>query len=944
MMEKVAAMNPNIQINVNEFGVVNKFSSLMALDNLDNCEKQISSADYEYSNRTRSSGKKDKVLTRRERTLLRNKQQAITWHTANARVNTATIHRDNRAVMQEIHCPEALFVTAPRFLASLVEIYASLLPHTPGRYAGTSPLAKTQASTLYHGRGIADALAAGSQTLLGNVDRKINHLFNNLLPWQGVAARPVLPMPLSPRATPRPVAFERVHYSKTVARLRDNYPQLYLLASQYIKKSLLKKYHLEVDPDRTWFHRFDYASSSSATYTGWEHNVSPRESKTLTERLLANYGAEDQLNADELSANAGIYTADRHAESFGAANEVKLLPKDFLNLVKESDFSRLYFNKLNAFWLKNSSAFRTVSKGRFIALLGQNTSRLSSVGLHNTMMATLGDIRSIPDMTVAELERKVLRRPGLTLSTFDIYGYHASDMFLIHNAKGEMILYCPSDRDSFIEFGNTQTLRNWIVTQAKDPEKREALANHFSLYDRQDGYSFAGVDFALHQIANANWDPKYVHYEPQSISGDVFTWLSRQAELRTLSDAKTLTTTNNEVFKQKLLANLKSAADMAALSALFLPSVGGLVLMGVGITQAGLGVDLAINGDTERQRKMGLADLFNGGVNTLFGGLGASERLLEGDADFDPGEVEPINIARADGDSDHYPQRGLFGGMQHWQPPKPVLPARGNFINRLFKQSVVNARGLAALNAKNALYGARMTTTLADMENTLRLAGQKIRTRAGEEIVAQYLGYENADLLPASKLDVMKQTITELDIRRQWLQNFDKGIKWVTICDPERVNTYAYYNFNKDVIAFDDTFFRAAPKIRLHAVIHESMHAGVKDNGGKVLDYFYLSRIDREEGIIYRRNQQLEISQARVDADYLLRRRGTAHNHYFINKMAAGSIKEAIEKFLVNLDLRSELLLKNPDTQATLLMELADDLWETKNTDNSMWLPWLPKE
>ncbi|AWK13759.1 hypothetical protein SK355_12250 [Candidatus Fukatsuia symbiotica] len=96
---------------------------------------------------------------------------------------------------------------------------------------------------------------------------------------------------------------DRKSYIEKVNRLKENYPQIIPSAAKYLKDAIKEKYGLDINPNKTFFNRFNYASSSSETFIGWEHNGIPVESKTLTERLLGNFGAEDRLNSDELSSN-----------------------------------------------------------------------------------------------------------------------------------------------------------------------------------------------------------------------------------------------------------------------------------------------------------------------------------------------------------------------------------------------------------------------------------------------------------------------------------------------------------------------------------------------------------------------------------------------------------------------------------------------------------------
>ncbi len=783
---------------------------------------------------------------------------------------------------------------------------------------------------------LPSSLLKPQQSIWHNIDRAIDAAMSGILPWKTVQASPLSVAAPGQNVTVRtPIIDNRNSYLKSVDNVKKNYPQLYVQASNYLKKMLLEKHGLDIDPDKIWFNRFEYASSSSDSFTGWEHYIKPTESQTLTEKLLKNFGAEDQLNVDELSANAGLYKDGNQADFYGQKNEVRLSPADFLTIVKESDFSNKYLQRLDQFWKIHGNSFRTMSKGMFIARLGEETNLLSEATTWQVINSTLGNIHHLQEMTVDQLETKVSSRGPNGISTFDIYGYQATDIFLIHTVGEKIILYIPTDEQNFLEFDNGQELNSWVLQQAKDPVRRKKLASHFSLYDRQEGHTYAGVDSALAGLGKDEWDEKYINYKPTAVRGDVFSWIAKNAEKRSQKDAKILTTTNDEVFREKLLMNLRPAAEMAGITTAILPGVGSIVLMGVGVSEAGLGLEQAINGDSKRLRDLGLADILNGGVNTLFGALGSTEGFVEMGAESV--EVEPTIRHSADHDVE---LTGIAGGMQHYQLREPTVPLRGTFLNRLFRQTVVNGRGLKDIEVKNSIYHQRIIDTWAEMEITLRDAGSKIKNQEGKEIAAIYLGYKNAAELPGAQFEEIINNIDSLTGRLKWMRDNDMAIKWVTLCNPKKVNTLAYYNTIKNVIALDDTFFEAEASARLRFLFHECVHAGIFDNEVNAQDYFYLSRGLKDNLLSQIRDQQLRISQNKFEQEVFPKLRGKLPDDIFIKKMSATTIKEAFAKFFSDLTEKSGVFLKNPDTQSLLMMELGGRIEKAINDAGEMRLPW----
>lgn len=155
---------------------------------------------------------------------------------------------------------------------------------------------------------------------------------------------------------------------------------------------------------------------------GSHNNQPPAESKTLTKKLLSNFGVENRLNDDELSGNSGIYTEGYSARQFGKHNEVRLLPVDFMKIVIESNFSKKYIDKLNEFWKTNEETYRIVNKGLFIASAKHQheAGDLSAQGLASVVKATAGDILNDRKIVMAELEEKSDDGKGNRLTTFDI--------------------------------------------------------------------------------------------------------------------------------------------------------------------------------------------------------------------------------------------------------------------------------------------------------------------------------------------------------------------------------------------------------------------------------------------------------------------------------------------------------------------------------------------
>lgn len=778
------------------------------------------------------------------------------------------------------------------------------------------------------------------QAILRVIDQGFDNLLAKMLPWQGVKAQTGIWIELDTLdqwpASPESVSTlslaqqeinaeqqriqNRNAYQDVVNKIRKGYPQLYELAAGYLKLMIRTRYGLELNPDTTWFLRFDFAASSSETFTGWEHVGPPKEAKTLTAILLENFSASDQLNADVLKLNAGIYTEGPTADHFGKNNEVRLLPEDFLNIVKESNFSHRFLRHLGDFWHTNAADFRTMCKGQFIALLGEERNALSEEGLQSVMLATLGDVNHLTTMSMEELERLFSDRGALSVSTFTLYGYIATDMILINGFNHKVILYMPSDGQNFFEFNNHNELKNWVVRQASQTDTREALASHFSLIDCQDSRLFSGVSTALERLGRHQWDTRYINDTPQRINQDLFSWITAQAESRTMRDVETLTTCDGEILKDKILMSLKPAAEMANVVLVVLPGVGSLALFEIGVVQAELGTYQAIYGDTEAQRDQGFGHIVDGGINALFGAAGVAENF--GKKGLDIGE-------------DTLPEQKI-----HNMNPSPsatgaaTKPRTGGFWNILCGTTKVHARGDTAIARYNRAEANIITDTLFRARQTLEDAEKVLKTPKGETIVGWHLGYAQGFGVAETEIRQVETTLQALKEKVNYLLYDELSIERVSIFDPKRVNVPAYYSPGKKVMSFADRFFGHDMTLQKqqHILLHETMHAAIKEGGKAVPDFFYLRDENVPEALLNKRNEALEIARGTPATNFLTSHRGLQIKNNFLKKMGTESERVAMNTFFEDAALRREILLKNPDSQAILMMELGgsiiDDMQE----------------
>jgi hypothetical protein len=503
-------------------------------------------------------------------------------------------------------------------------------------------------------------------------------------------AHSVLPVPaeLPPKLATSEAYIGYLNIAQNIARKK---PDLRTEARSYMRSQVKALTGKDVDPDHTWLHRFDNASSNGQAYSGWRHIGKPINSQTLTDLALNNFTVEDEsASPGSLDEFNGFYTDGPDSTNvYDVRNELPLLPSTLMKRDWAVDFYTQYKSKMDAFSEKHRADYRTMLKGQFIAdarkqLQERSTTWRSSdynLVMSQATQGTLPHLKynsgwngKIP-MTPLTLSQLKAENPAKgTVHRFDIYGYPSTDILRFYDPKSKngntrQILYIPGGQPAFIGFNDVNALNQWVVDQAKDPEKRSTLASHFSLYDRQDGTSFSGVDSALKGLADnpRSWVPRnYINMRNEAINQDIFTQMGKQIEERQSNDANTLIKSNGELNKDLWIRDIEAGEQVL----LPLVPIGwpiGLATAAGGAVLVGMGIDKAINGDTQSDRKKGAWTALNGTLDILFSAGGASgEEPVEDPSVSAHTAMNPLSPSKA---------RGVdFNGRRYFVADHPDQP------------------------------------------------------------------------------------------------------------------------------------------------------------------------------------------------------------------------------------------------------------------------------
>jgi hypothetical protein len=386
----------------------------------------------------------------------------------------------------------------------------------------------------------------------------------------------------------------QLSFAKDYATLIQSIPAPLTVTSEKVKEALKKHGYHNIDPDKVYYHRFDGAESSPRTYNGWQHqNESPLQSYTLTQAVMLNaFNRYRDSFPGDIDLFTGIYTQDATGRYFNEHNEVRLLSSKLWDIAYyELDIQKSYSEALQTFWSKNTTRYTQLMRDAYVF----SAYRQYHHGLLNQAQYQLAMSLLSPNQAN---ETNVFR--------FDVYGYDATDILLIESKHGKGgLIYIPGAPQPFYAFSSERQLKKHLFMTLKDPNNRQDLQKHFSLYLRQDGTSYSGVDSALKGFATQKWSEDYLMMKRHSITGNIFARLTEQMKARLVSDGDTMIKSNQEAQRDYVLSVAYSAMTVLPIVDFIAPEIGLPLNIALGASQFGLGIDKAINGDTQQERLKG---------------------------------------------------------------------------------------------------------------------------------------------------------------------------------------------------------------------------------------------------------------------------------------------------------------------------------------------------
>lgn len=412
---------------------------------------------------------------------------------------------------------------------------------------------------------------------------------------------------MNAQAQPLPESDE-TQLKKIASRYVDDYPDLNTLARSAAQSIIFRHTGKHLDPDHVCWHRFSSASSSSRSFTGWQHAGATVKSMTMTELVIRRFNVSEQQAPDQLAVYGGFYTDGPHHGFYDERNEVRMLPAEVLRDFWALDFSAGYRRKMDRFWAQHSDNFCVLAKVRYLASAGDSLSRGQLSATDFNRLRSVLATGSGP-VTLAQLREQMPVTSALSVFHLELGAFKARDILRIVDGSGRQILYVCGAQTPFYCFDTHQQVYEWLKAQFLSIMTRDAFCARFlhSATDWETHRAEFQRDVAQllsndHDSAGAN---RLVNRGAAPISGDPFVYLRNVARHDMTTDATRLLTDNSDLRKQIWLGYLNAFLSVFGnLAPLGWPLA--LAVVGASLISTGLNIDQAVNGKSAEQRRLGI--------------------------------------------------------------------------------------------------------------------------------------------------------------------------------------------------------------------------------------------------------------------------------------------------------------------------------------------------
>lgn len=489
-------------------------------------------------------------------------------------------------------------------------------------------------------------------------------------------------------------------------------------------KTPAEKEQWNIDPDNTFLVTFDYNTTGQRPYPA---KVIQRIS--LTQALIQNaqgtpsgqgyevpfyaggpevivkpdlktlrpgtFDLSSRFNPNREQANTthtfqGIYkeSSQEPAPVYNGVNQSSITPAEFKKLIWKADLQQPYKAFLDDFWTRHLDKYPVLAKASFIhsAMAQHQEGSLTSQSRELIMRAAglSGNQASWPDIKYADLQKNPPNDPNIELGLIKLGSYPSTDLVYLTDTQSTPVLtllYIPGNSSPIHSFSRQADMKDWLAKQLADPAKRTAMALHFALKDKPNGFARAGIDETLaglgtwpdkretpggllnydHRAFTGFWDPQaFITTEPSHLPFDE---IAKRQKDRSYADADVQITSDADETKKAVLSALEKSEKVALFLtplALVMPEVA-LALdafyLADGLTTTVIGIDDTVHGKTTGTERI-VFGVFNA-ATVVIPQLARAGKTAEGAA----GNVESNTLHLDDKPAPTTPE------PSHLQPP-----------------------------------------------------------------------------------------------------------------------------------------------------------------------------------------------------------------------------------------------------------------------------------
>ncbi|CAM3116173.1 dermonecrotic toxin domain-containing protein [Pseudomonas plecoglossicida] len=408
--------------------------------------------------------------------------------------------------------------------------------------------------------------------------------------------------------------------ARLVDQVLDEYPDPQALALDQARQILFKHTRRRWDPRQVWWHQFNDASSSSRSFTGWQHSGPSGKSMRFPELMLSRFDLGFQDASDELDVYGGFYRQGPQVAFYDERNEVPMLARDVQKDFWALDFAELYRRKVSAFWDVRGDDFCVVAKVNWLgqcarALEAGHITQADAVGLRGMVCAELRSLECPPTL---ELLRQGSAAGTLQVGRLAWREDQAPFLYVLGASEGPVVLFRPWASEAMRGFASAEAMGLWLRDEMRQPQALALYVNAASVDNRDPEHvqevrglfqrvagSATGLD-ALQRLA-----PLRVR-----VRGDLFSHFGEVAKRQMQRDAARMM--DNKQLREAMLkgylgAFLKVFGVMAPLGWPL-----SLLLLGASLIRVGLDIDQAVHASRASQRKAALREAV---MDTLFAAL-----------------------------------------------------------------------------------------------------------------------------------------------------------------------------------------------------------------------------------------------------------------------------------------------------------------------------------